>query len=150
MIDEKSNSVKHSKFHKLTINSTNYTMCVTSVELVGVLDIDGKAPCVTDDGKTIRLALRKVLYEYTKLKNDSTLFGEIHQQRNYRRVIVVIPNTKEGEDLLKVINSHIGGFLLSSVGRTPGLKEIRLGSNSWRSTHTQKAKGLCTLVEILG
>ena len=116
---------------------------------MGVLNIDGKAPCVTDNGKTIRLALPKVLYEYAKLKNGSTLFAKIHKQRNYRRVIVVIPNTKEGEDLLKVINSHIGGFLLSSVGRTPGLKEIRLESKSRRSTHPQKAKGLYTLVEIL-
>ena len=84
---------------------------MTPGKLVGVLDIDGKAPCVTDDGKTIRLALRKVLYEYAKLKNDSTLFGEIHQQRNFGRVAVVIPNTKEAEDLLKVINSHIGRYL---------------------------------------
>ena len=35
VMDYKSNLVDHDKFHKLTMNSTNYTMCVTPVELWG-------------------------------------------------------------------------------------------------------------------
>jgi hypothetical protein len=94
----------------------NYHASMIVDKLAGVNDLNAKADIkdARDPTKTVcTMTLRDCLYNFWKMENGSSLFGEIHQAGPMGNVEVVIPNTKEAEDMLVMMNKHFACYFVN-------------------------------------
>ena len=113
-----------SHFVRMPQDHTCYNMSVISVEVRGIIDIDGKAAiyCPTLGEKLGELLLRQTLMRYLKLHDGTPICAEIHQQGLLGQVGMVIPITVDAEAHFEMFNKQPAGYLyhvLPTFGASP-------------------------------
>ena len=92
----------------------NYHSSMTYDSLVGIVMLDLPVPfySVTDAKKLLgSMTLRHVLYNYVKLADGHSLFGEIHQENGMLSVDVIVLNTSNAETMLLMMNKQLAAYL---------------------------------------
>jgi hypothetical protein len=96
---------------KFAIKTTNYNASMTSIDVLGFLDLNESIEVKKPDGTVIKeLTGRECLTTFFKFQDASSLIAEVHQQVPLGSVSLVYPNIPEGEKLITGLAKQVAAF----------------------------------------
>ena len=110
---------------KVSRDHINYHASMTYNQVMGILNLDEDVPYFHPDDSVNpagTMTLRTVMYSYLKMQDGFSLVAEIHQRGVMGAVEVVVPNTREAENMVNHMNKQIAVFLyhyLTNVSKLP-------------------------------
>ncbi len=92
---------------------TNYQLSMVAEELVQVVSLDEPIDIIHLTTYKIvgSLMLRTVLFNYLKMKDGYPLIAEVHRENLCKPTHVIIPQTKEAERMIGMMNRNLPVFL---------------------------------------
>jgi hypothetical protein len=107
-MDAKSTPGKIKRMVKYAMEHANYQGLMTGETIVGIGLLDGGVlPTANGDA----VILQMVLFNYFKMEDKFSVFAELHQTKELKPVLVIIPACKEAERLMHMMNKLVTAFL---------------------------------------
>jgi hypothetical protein len=93
---------------KFAMKHTNYQGLMTGETITGISNLDG---AVSPTAKGGEVSLRMVMITYLKMKDNFSLFAELHQTEALRPVLAITPACFEAELMVSMMNKQIAAYL---------------------------------------
>ena len=101
---------------KFAVKTTNYNASMTSIDVLGFLDLNDTIEAKKLDGSIIRrFTGRECLTNFFKFQDSSSLIAEVHQQVPLGSVSLVYPNIPEGEKLITGLAKQVAAFAMGHL-----------------------------------
>jgi hypothetical protein len=92
---------------------TNYQLSMVAKELVGVTNLDKQVDIINPTTHELVgiLSLCMVLLNYLKMQDGYPMIAEVHQEDLCKPTHVIIPQAKEAERMIGMMNKNLPAFL---------------------------------------